>query len=295
MGIGRSAGRESSNARALQKWLLLMKWDDFLLSPLTWALLIALLLVLAWRRLPRAVRACGIAMEVLALAMMSPLGANLLVKSIESRVPSPTACKAPAPSTIVVLSGGAARAPRSADDFAALNVDSIRRLFAAIKLWRRAPGARLVISGGSWHVPEAAVLANLAKQMGVPATSISEETRSNTTWENARDVATLAPAVPQHIWLVSSALHLPRALGAFRAWGFEPCAWPSGSLYEAPSLRLGYFLPRSSSLDKADKAIHEWIGSLVYRLLEWKHHRQLEGSQPQVSNEGKQRVPATTH
>lgn len=271
-----------------------MKWDDFLLSPLTWALLIALLLVLAWRRLPRAVRLAGVAMEVLALVIMSPLGANLLVLSIESRVPSPTACKAPAPSTIVVLSGGAERAPRSADDFAALNVDSIRRLLAAIRLWRHTPGARLVISGGSWHVPEAMVLANLAKQMGVPASSITEETRSNTTWENARDVAALPSTVPKRIWLVSSALHLPRALGAFRAWGFEPCAWPSGSLYEAPSLRLGYFLPRSSSLNKADKAIHEWVGSLVYRLLEWKHRRQLEGAQPPKANEGKQHMSATT-
>ena len=271
-----------------------MKWDDFLLSPLTWALLIALLLVLAWRRLPRAVRLAGVAMEVLALVIMSPLGANLLVLSIESRVPSPTACKAPAPSTIVVLSGGAERAPRSADDFAALNVGSVRRLLGAIRLWRNTPGARLVISGGSWHVPEAVVLGNLAQQMGVPAKSITEETRSNTTWENARDVAALPSPVPKRIWLVSSALHLPRALGAFRAWGFEPCAWPSGSLYEAPSMHIGYFLPRSSSLDKADKAIHEWVGSLVYRLLEWKHHRQLEESRSQEPHGGKQHAPTTT-
>jgi uncharacterized SAM-binding protein YcdF (DUF218 family) len=250
-----------------------MKWDNFLLSPLTWLLLIGVSLALIWRRLPRTLRVAGIVLEALALIMMSPLGANALVNMIESRVPPVTACQAPAPSTIVVLSGGAARTPRAVDDYAALNVGSIRRLLAAIGLWRRTPGARLVISGGGWHVPEAAVLASLAEQMGVPAGSITEETRSNTTWENARDVAALSPALPKRIWLVSSALHLPRALGAFRAWGFQPCAWPSDSLYEPPNLRPGYLLPQSSSLDKADAAFHELVGNLVYAGLEWKHRR----------------------
>jgi uncharacterized SAM-binding protein YcdF (DUF218 family) len=270
-----------------------MKWDNFLFSPLTWLLSIGLMLALTWRRLPRAVRVTGLASEALFLIMMSPLGANALVNMIESRVPPITACRPPAPTTIVILSGGADRAPRSVDDYAALNVSSIRRLLAAIRLWRRTPGARLVISGGGWHIPEAAVLASLAEQMGVPATSISEEESSHTTWENARNVAALSPALPKRIWLVSSALHLPRALGAFRAWGFEPCAWPSDSLYEAPILRLGYFVPQSSSLEKANMAIHELIGSLVYRSLEWKRRRQLARSRPAASSPQRHVVPTT--
>lgn len=270
-----------------------MKWDNFLLSPLTWMLLVTLLLVLTWRRLPRSARIVGVALELLALVVMSPFGANALVKTIESRVPPVAACRSPTPDTIVVLSGGAARAPRATDDYAALNADSIRRLVAAIKLWHRTPGARLVISGGGWRMPEAAVLASLAEQMGVPSTSISEEESSHTTWENARDVAVLSPALPRRIWLVSSALHLPRALGAFRAWGFEPCAWPSGSLYEAPTLRPGYFVPQSSSLDKADAAIHELIGGIIYQGLEWKRRRQLARSLPASSSPGKHVMPTT--
>jgi uncharacterized SAM-binding protein YcdF (DUF218 family) len=269
-----------------------MKWDNFLLSPLTWLLLIGILLALTWRRLPRMVRVTGIVLEALALIMMSPLGANALVNMIESRVPSVATCRSPTPTTIVMLSGGASRAPRSIDDYAALNVSSIRRLLAAIRLWRHTPGARLVISGGGWHIPEAAVLTSLAERMGVPAASISEETRSHTTWENARNVAALVPSLPKRIWLVSSALHLPRALGAFRAWGFEPCAWPSDSLYEAPSMHLGYFLPQSSSLDKADEATHELIGGLVYSALEWKHRRQVEGSRSAEPGTEDHLVPA---
>lgn len=260
-----------------------MKWDYFLLSPLTWALLVALLLVLLWRRMPRSLRAAGIVLELLAVFLMSPLGANALVGMIEARVPAVATCQSLHPTTIVLLSGGADRPVRSAQDYAALTSASMDRLLAAVALWKRTPGARLVISGGDGRIPTAQVLANLAEQMGVPTRAITPEIRSYTTWENARDVAALSPAVPQRIWLVSSALHLPRALGAFRAWGFEPCAWPSDSLYEPPTLRLGYFLPQSSSLDKADAAVHELVGEIVYAGLEWKRRRHEPQSRPHTS------------
>lgn len=248
---------------------------DYAISPLTYALLLAVLLVLSWRRLPRVARIVGVLAEVVILLAMAPVGANLLVQSVESRVPPPHSCTAPRPTTIVVLSGGVDRRPRSAQDFSALSESSLHRLLAAVALWQQTPGARLVIAGGGWHVPEANLLAGLAERMGVPKAAIAIEGRSHSTWENARNVARLSPAVPRRIWLVSSALHLPRALGAFRAWGFEPCAWPSGSMHVPFGLNPGYFTPQSSSLTKADLAIHELIGGVVYAGLEWKRRRSL--------------------
>lgn len=247
-----------------------MELPDFMFSPLTFAWVVTLLVTTLWRRIPRWCRWTGVALVVLAWLAMAPVGANLLVLGIESRVPSITACEKPLPATIVVLSGGTDRRPRSADDFSALSASSLHRLFAGIKLWQRTPGARLVIAGGSWGVPESVLLANLAERMGVPRGAIETEQRSHTTWENALNVATLSPAVPRRIWLVSSALHLPRAVGAFRAWGFEPCAWPSESLYVPFSVSVGYFMPQRSSLAKVDLAIHELLGGLAYRVLEWK-------------------------
>jgi uncharacterized SAM-binding protein YcdF (DUF218 family) len=247
-----------------------MKVPDFALSPLSWALLVVVVLALAWRHLPRALRWTGVAIEVLLMLSMTPLGANTLVRMIESRVPPSTACKAPVPTTIVVLSGGTEYQPRAAGDFAALSRSSVQRLFAALELWQRTPDAHLVIAGGGRRIPEAVMMAKLAERMGVSSSAIEIETRSRTTWENARNVAALSPAVPKRIWLVSSALHLPRALGAFRAWGFEPCAWPSGSMYVPFGLNPGYFMPQSSSLTKAELAIHELLGDVVYAGLEWK-------------------------
>lgn len=271
MDIGRSAGRDKCNDGHGK--VAGVSVPDYAFSTLTWALAIAVVLALAWRRLSRAWRWIGVAMEVLLVLLMAPVGANALVGLVESQVPPASACGLPAPVVIVVLSGGTDRPPRGSDDVTALDVASVRRLFAAVQLWRVTPGGRLVISGGGWHTPEAVVMANLAMQLGVPGSAIEIEDKSHTTWENALQVAALSPALPRRIWLVSSALHLPRALGAFRAWGFEPCAWSSGSQRVPFTWSLGYFVPQRSALAKVDRAIHELIGEAVYAVLEWKHRR----------------------
>lgn len=239
--------------------------QHFLLSPLTLGLLIALLLALVWRWLPRVLRYTGLVVELLLLVSITPLGANQLVHAVESRVPSVQSCAAPIPDTIVLLSGGVDRPARSPDDYAALTLESLRRLFAAVALWRKTPAARLVIAGGDERgVAESVVLASLTQRLGVSAEAIQTEQRSLTTWENAEYLSRESPRLPQRVWLVSSALHLPRALGAFRVFGFQPCAWPSGSLYIPPPGGIGYYIPQSSSLVKAQEAIHEWVGGWVY-------------------------------
>ena len=239
---------------------------QFALSPLSWSIVLLVLLVILWRRLPRPLRYIGIAIEVIVVLSMTPLGANLLVRAVESRVASARQCAPPVPTAIVLLSGGFDSPPKSVDDFSSASAESLHRLFAAVSLWRRSPGSLLIIAGGGeGRIAQAALLARLAERLGVPAGFIRVEPDSQTTWQNAHNVAAMSPQVPRRIWLVSSALHLPRAMGAFRAFGFDPCAWSSGSLYLPPG-GFGYFLPQSSSLDKAEFAIHEIVGGWIYAL-----------------------------
>lgn len=257
-----------------------MRLPDYALSPLTYVLLLALALVWSWRRLPRTLRIAGVVVAIALLVPMAPVGANVLVRVVESQAPSATACPLPSPNTIVLLDGGTDRRPLSPDDFAALSEPSLHRLFAAVVLWRRTPGAHLVISGGGPGVPDSVLLRGLAERMGVPAEAIEIEDKSRTTWENAMYTSRLSPSVPKRVWLVTSALHMPRALGAFRAWGFTLCAYPSGSLYTPFSASIGYFMPQSSSLAKTEAAIHELIGGAVYRMLEWKHRKNTPSMRP---------------
>jgi len=238
---------------------------NILLSPLGGGLLLAVILLIAWRRLPRILRALLILGEILALFLCCPIGANLLVHAVESRVTD--TCGADTPDTLVLLSGGLQRPAESDTDFAALEEINIDRLLIARALWQRTPGATLVIAGGGpWAIRESVLLRALAEQLGIPHDAIRNEANSTSTWENATELRRLGPpALPPRIALVSSALHLPRALIAFRANGFTPCTVVTDTMYAAPGAEIGYYLPQSSALVKSEFAIHELIGDLVYR------------------------------
>ena len=68
-------------------------------------------------------------------------------------------------------------------------------------------------------------------------------------------------------------MHMPRALSAFRAWGFAPCAWPSGLEYTRLHFGSASFVPQGSALTDSTLALHELVGDLEYALLEWQHAR----------------------
>lgn len=239
---------------------------DFILSPLFWSLLLALLLGVAWHRVPRWLSVGMLVVELLLVASMAPVGANRLVRAVEWRGPLAPACTRDPPEVIVLLSGGTERPARATDDFSALTRASVDRLFTAVALWQAHPASKLVISGGGMRggVAESRVLAELAGRMGVPVDRVRLDTRSRTTWENARDAAGARPSLARRIWLVTSALHLPRALTAFHDFGFEVCPVASGSVYVPFSASLGYFVPQTSALIKTDAAIHELLGGWVY-------------------------------
>jgi uncharacterized SAM-binding protein YcdF (DUF218 family) len=242
-------------------------------SPLPYAVAGAIVLGTAWRHLPRALAVVILVIEIVLVLLTTPAAANLLVRSVESRAPPKSACTAPRPTTIVVLASGFRRTPTGPGDYAALQRPGLERVFAGVALWRKTPHARLVLSGGGrQRVPQAVAMANLAVQLGVPAAAIDIEDHSDNTWQNARNVAALLPAVPRRIWLVSSPLHLPRALQAFRAWGFKPCVWPSGP--KAPSWTgLTSLVPRGGAVRSTAVALHELIGSIEYAVLAWRHAR----------------------
>ncbi|GAA0717770.1 YdcF family protein [Dokdonella soli] len=240
---------------------------DAVLSPLGFGLLLALALWLGRRRLSRGLWYAGFALEALCLLLAAPLGANALVALEERRAPPAIACAAPAPATVVLLAGGVRRPPHDADDVGALNAASVQRTIDAAALVLATPGTELVISGGirpGDDVAESTLMAALARRLGVPPVSIRIETGSRTTWQNAQHVRALAPAAPERIWLVTSALHMPRALVAFRAVGFVPCAHPV-DFRAAPFREFADLLPRGGAIAASEAALHELAGEIAYR------------------------------
>ena len=247
-----------------------MDFVDVFLSPLGFGLALALVLWLGRARLPRMVVRIGIAIEIVCLVLSTPVGSNALVVMQESRAPRADACAAPTPTTIVLLSGGMRRDAADAQDFDVLNTSSLQRTLAAATLARNTPGATLVVTGGARigggnDIAQSSVMADVAKLVGVPSDSIRAETAATTTWENAETVRALQPALPSRIWLVTSALHMPRSLLAFRAAGFAPCAYPA-DFRAAPFESFANLLPSASAIANSDAVLHEWVGEVAYRM-----------------------------
>lgn len=240
------------------------------LSPLSWLLiaLVAVVLSMWWYPRMRPVRVVGALVIVVSFVAMTPWVANLLVWSLERRVASSADCRARSPTVAVVLAGGVDRKAHDPQNFSVLTQASRRRAEAAARWWREMPGRQLVLSGGSgWSAspPEAQLMAAYLRAMGVPADAMRLETHSRTTWENARQLAAMRPALPRRVVLVTSALHMPRAHFSLRSAGFQACPLPADERYVAYR-HMGFLVPDSGGLAKTEAALHEWVGLLAYRL-----------------------------
>jgi uncharacterized SAM-binding protein YcdF (DUF218 family) len=84
--------------------------------------------------------------------------------------------------------------------------------------------------------------------------------------ENAEFSRALAAPKPGERWLlVTSAFHMPRAMGLFRAAQFPVEAYPV-DWRTAAGDRLFPFDTVSAGLRRTDTAVREWVGLIGYRL-----------------------------
>ena len=88
------------------------------------------------------------------------------------------------------------------------------------------------------------------------------KSHSRNTAENARFTKRLiAPRPGDHWLLITSAMHMPRAVGAFRAAGFSVEPYPVDYQFEGwrALIRLPPF-----GMERTDAAVHEWLGLFGY-------------------------------
>ena len=149
---------------------------------------------------------------------------------------------------------------------------AVDRELAFIKLARRYPNARLVYTGGSSNLlaqenKAADVARQLFTELGFNTERISFERNSRNTWENARfSFQTVQPALGRPWILITSAFHMPRAIGVFCKTGWPTIPYPVDH-HSSPesSFQLGFqsWLVGPVYLILA---VHEWLGLIAYRL-----------------------------
>ncbi len=239
-------------------------------EPLSSLIVLACLgLCLGFTRFARIGRALTAgAVVLLAIGVLTPFGPALL-RPLEDRF-APPAPDSPPPTGIIVLGGGVSPALTQARKQVAI-VGAATRFTTAVELARRYPDARLVFSGGSPALlegqTEAFAVRELWRALGVPEGQMSFEAKSRNTWENALFTRDLVKPKPGEIWLlVTSAWHMPRAVGIFRRLGFNVTAYPV-DYYTFGDGRD--WLMNVSALDRAfmfEFGVREWIGLVVYRM-----------------------------
>ena len=241
------------------------------------------LMKLRWRRLGNVFIAAGI---VMLLVFSMPLATKRMVAPLESQYPAlpdftPEAA-AKLADAIVVLGGGRyADAPEYGGD--TVNDFTLERVRYAARLAKQT-NLPVLVSGGhpySSDLPEAELMRNtLEKDFGVKVRWV--EGNSDNTLENARKSAEiLREAGVRRVFLVTHAVHMPRAMWAFAATGINATAAPMGFTTFSTTQRniLGY-LPSVDGIELASNALHERIGLLWYRSREQADTALSQGSPP---------------
>jgi uncharacterized SAM-binding protein YcdF (DUF218 family) len=225
-------------------------------------------IVLMATRYARAGRRLAVtALILLAIAGLSPFG-NAIILPLEERFPAWDAARG-APTGIISLGGALDTVVSEPRGEVALN-EAAERMTVIAELARRFPGARIVFSGGSGRivydgVTEASLAARLFESFGIAKERILLEDKSRDTDENARFTKELLQPKPGERWLlVTSAHHMPRSIGVFRAAGFPVEAYPVDFRTRGAIDLLRPFSNVGDGLRRTDTAAREWVGLAVY-------------------------------
>jgi uncharacterized SAM-binding protein YcdF (DUF218 family) len=198
----------------------------------------------------------GLSISPVSDALISPLEAGYRpvdVKSVKADV-------------IVVLGGGAV-------DLSALGLESmpstgsIGRMVAAVKLYRflHIP---IVITGGAGdpgrpQLSDAAPMARIALDLGVPKKDITVDNASFNTQASARNMKDSFAG--KRMILVTSAYHLKRSVALFQAQGLEVFPQPSAFLSGQRSRSFYTAIPSLEFLNISSIALSERISLTWYR------------------------------
>lgn len=242
----------------------------FVASPVNLAILLAFAAaLLGFTRFARPARWVGlVALAGLALMAFSPLP-RLIVWPLENRFPQQPVASGPVAGVIVL--GGAIGVARGD----VVMTSAAARMTKTVELARAHPRAKVVFAGGAANLispvteTEADGARLLFEGLGLPLERLVFEDRSRNTRENATFTKQMVDPKPGERWLlVTSAWHMPRAMGVFRKAGFDVEAFPVDFLTEervSDFLRVSGRAPRGLSI--ADDGLKEWAGLLAYWLV----------------------------
>lgn len=237
--------------------------------PVFYVLLIAGLLLI-WKKRKRSGKVLLVAAGIWFLVISTLTVPKILVKSLEDRYHQLTnsEIKALPDSCDIIVLGGGHTDDRELTPNNQLSDQALCRLVEGIRIHRLTPGSRLILSGfsGRSAEPQAIVLYKTAQLLGVDTSSMAFQTKpANTRMEAEEYIRNFGRK--HTLVLVTSDIHMPRAIMNFRNVGLDPVPAPADEIIKYGSRKSWTrFLPSSGNIKMLEAAIHEYAGILWSKL-----------------------------
>jgi uncharacterized SAM-binding protein YcdF (DUF218 family) len=217
----------------------------------------------------------SIAMTLMSISISSllilsmPITANYLILSAQNhyhRVVDPKA------QAIVVLGGGVVPHVATLNNQPELNTLSLKRLIKAYALHQRT-NLPLILSGGGSKQNQnstAEIMDRTLQHLFNKRADYVEKDSLNTLQNGKYTAHYLRKHGIDHVYVVTDAWHLRRALAVLTRQGLSVTPYPSHYSYVAVRGKLEPYLPKAYALYISQVVIHEWLGYLWYEL---RYHR----------------------
>jgi uncharacterized SAM-binding protein YcdF (DUF218 family) len=175
------------------------------------------------------------------------------------------------PTVITLLGGGHVHVEGLAGTMSVMLPAEAARVLEAARVFHLVRAQWVISSGGALpgNTPSSLVMRDALVQLGVPSQQILLESSSRDTHEEAVLIAPMLRSLgAQRTIVVTSSIHMPRSLGAFRAAGIRAIPAPVREP-ETSVTRAGAWLPSASGLLFSSQLAHEFIGIAYYRARGW--------------------------
>ncbi len=191
---------------------------------------------------------------------------NAILRPIEYKYPAFDS-NSPTKADFVVVLGGGHISNDKMPLLSQIGRYSLVRLIEGIRIQREIKGSKLLLSAGRVFDPvsNAALMAEIAKAIGVRKEDIIIEAASKDTKDQARIIKSI---VGDKVFvLVTSASHMPRSMALFKKMGMTPIPASTGHLVvKSRTLCPSSFFPQSGNIRKTERAVYESLGSVWAKL-----------------------------
>lgn len=245
-------------------------------SPLVLVSVLLVVVVWWWKR-PASRGPWRLLVAFLAVLYLAttPIGANVLIAGLGHGLTGITTREqARGADAVVVLGGGVQTVKVDDVILSQLSATASLRILEAARVYKLIGARFVIVSGGIADArlelkPEGEQMAAALVASGVPADRILLDLHATNTHDHPRTVRPLLDAngVRQFV-VVTSPMHMRRAMSVFHAAGYDPV--PSVTLLRSEQLQPPlFFLPNDDSISLSDQALYDYGAWVLYWWRGW--------------------------